>query len=211
MRFLSSLFSSFFLSFFALCFFFQASAEEFDLGLPEGYELASIEEEGIEFDDTQLAKSLFKPAKDTSDSNAALATLEAGPSAVVANCVNAITGDFFDSQVSLVIPGPQPLVVQSSYCSSEKEWHFQHMPHMEAGLSNGQHHLYVRYSDEKEAIAGSGRYVSADGRKAFRMGVNDILGKHSGGPHVNFEVLVPNPKEFRRLKVEENIHVYLTD
>lgn len=27
---------------------------------------------------------------------------------------------------------------------------------------------------------GSGRFVSADGRRVFRMGVNDILGKHGG-------------------------------
>lgn len=41
---------------------------------------------------------------------------------------------------------------------------------------------------------GKGRYVSADGKRAVRMGDSDILGKHGGGNHMNFEVLSPIPK-----------------
>lgn len=62
----------------------------------------------------------------------------------------------------------------------------------------------------KEAIAGSGRFVSADGKRAFRMGVNDILGKHSGGPHVNFELLIRDLKT-GRMAVENNCHIFLID
>ncbi|WP_039377472.1 hypothetical protein [Parachlamydia acanthamoebae] len=62
----------------------------------------------------------------------------------------------------------------------------------------------------KEAIAGSGRFVSADGKRVFRMGLNDLLGKHSGGPHVNFELLVPNLKT-GKVKVGRKAHIYLTD
>ncbi len=63
----------------------------------------------------------------------------------------------------------------------------------------------------KEPVAGSGRYVSADGSRVFRMGISDITGAHGGGPHVNFETLVPNPSKPGKMKVEENIHIYLND
>jgi RHS repeat-associated protein len=60
-----------------------------------------------------------------------------------------------------------------------------------------------------EPIAGSGRYVSADGTRVFRMGTSDITGAHGGGPHVNFETLVPNAAKPGKMKVGQNIHVYL--
>ncbi len=62
----------------------------------------------------------------------------------------------------------------------------------------------------KEAGAGTGRFVSADGMRVFRMGVTDILGKHGGGPHVNFETLVPNPVKPGKMMVAQNYHVYIT-
>jgi len=62
-----------------------------------------------------------------------------------------------------------------------------------------------------EPIKGSGRFVSKDGRRVFRMGENDILGKHGGGPHVNFEVLEPNPIKPNKMQVVKNIHIYLED
>ena len=75
-------------------------------------------------------------------------------------------------------------------------------------LTQGQHWLGDGYS---EPVAGSGRYVSSDGTRAFRMGDSDILGAHGGGPHVNFEELIPNPARPGRLMVGSNSHVYLTD
>lgn len=58
---------------------------------------------------------------------------------------------------------------------------------------------------------GNGRYMSADGTRIVRMGDSDILGKHGGGPHMNFETLVPNPAKSGKMMVIENIHIYLTD
>lgn len=57
-------------------------------------------------------------------------------------------------------------------------------------LELGEQYLGSGY---KEIIFGSGRFVSKDGKRVFKMGANDILGKHGGGPHVNFETLIPNP------------------
>ncbi len=61
----------------------------------------------------------------------------------------------------------------------------------------------------KEVEHGKGRYISSDGTRAFRMGTNDILGNHGGGPHVNFETLIPNPAKPGKMMVNENIHVYI--
>jgi RHS repeat-associated protein len=63
----------------------------------------------------------------------------------------------------------------------------------------------------RELVAGSGRYISADGQRVFRMGANDITGAHGGGPHVNFETLIPNPSKPGKMMVDKNIHVFLTD
>jgi RHS repeat-associated protein len=60
-----------------------------------------------------------------------------------------------------------------------------------------------------EAVAGSGRYVSADGLRQVRMGSTDILGNHGGGPHINFEVLAPNPKKPGTNMIVNNLHIYL--
>jgi uncharacterized protein RhaS with RHS repeats len=75
-------------------------------------------------------------------------------------------------------------------------------------LSRGEAYLGDGYSEPE---AGSGRFVSDDGTKVFRMGDSDITGAHGGGPHVNFEALEPNPARPGRLRVGANSHVYLTD
>lgn len=43
------------------------------------------------------------------------------------------------------------------------------------------------------------------------MDDNDILGKHGGGPHVNFETLKPNPNKHRKMMVDQNYHVFITE
>ena len=60
---------------------------------------------------------------------------------------------------------------------------------------------------------GNGRFVSADGTRQVRMGDSDILGQHGGGPHMNFEKLVPNPAKPGQMIPDpsQNIHIYLTD
>ncbi len=63
----------------------------------------------------------------------------------------------------------------------------------------------------KELVPGSGRYVSADGTRVFRMGVSDITGAHGGGLHVNFETLIPNPAKAGKMMVDQNFHIYITD
>jgi RHS repeat-associated protein len=128
--------------------------EDDDLSYDEYADMDEEDEDDEELDLDEIVPSYqankFKPYadKDVPDSNQAMVTLEAGPSAIVGGCVNAITGDFFDSHVSLTVPGLHPLSVQCTYCSSEKEWNFQYMPELQVGHSNGQNHLYARYLDD---------------------------------------------------------------
>ena len=62
-----------------------------------------------------------------------------------------------------------------------------------------------------ETIPGSGRYMSADRTRVVRMGDADITGAHGGGPHMNFETLVPNPNKPGKMMVDDNLHIYLKD
>ncbi|USG64972.1 hypothetical protein NDK47_23060 [Brevibacillus ruminantium] len=73
-------------------------------------------------------------------------------------------------------------------------------------LSKAEQFLGSGYKD-----MGNGRFVSADGTRVVRMGDSDILGKHGGGPHMNFETLVPNPSKPGKMKVNKNLHIYLED
>jgi hypothetical protein len=56
-----------------------------------------------------------------------------------------------------------------------------------------------------------GRYVSAKGDRVVRIGDNDILGRHSGGRHMNFEILGKHPKKPGKMEVIKNYHIYLSD
>lgn len=75
-------------------------------------------------------------------------------------------------------------------------------------LGGAEEWLGPNYS---ETGAGSGRFVSQDGTRVFRMGESDITGAHAGGPHVNFEELVPNPARPGRMMPVNGTHVYLID
>ncbi|MEM5774298.1 MAG: RHS repeat-associated core domain-containing protein [Anaerolineaceae bacterium] len=58
---------------------------------------------------------------------------------------------------------------------------------------------------------GNGRFLSADGLRQVRMGLEDILGSHAGGPHINFENLVPKPGVPGRNLVIDIIHIFITE
>jgi hypothetical protein len=58
---------------------------------------------------------------------------------------------------------------------------------------------------------GNWRFVSSDGKRVVRLGDNCIDGKHGGGPHINFEILEPNPAKPGKMRVKSNFHIYLED
>ena len=154
----------------------HANAIEFPIDLPEGYELDTFED---------LADSL--QSKDIEDKQKApsIQVLEAIPSAVVAGCVNALTGDYFESRQDLSTPGPVPLFVQRSWSSADKKWHFSHMPKLRVGSSKGGSRVIAGY----EGDLGSGmKFRKHKGRYPFRASdsmfkkglVNCALGEISG-------------------------------
>jgi len=58
---------------------------------------------------------------------------------------------------------------------------------------------------------GNGRFLSIDGLRQVRMGIEDILGIHpfSGGPHINFEILAPRPGNPGHFQIIRDIHIYI--
>jgi RHS repeat-associated protein len=58
---------------------------------------------------------------------------------------------------------------------------------------------------------GDGRFKSVDGTRQVRMGELDITGQHGGGPHMNFERLLPDPLRPGRFRIVENRHIFLIE
>lgn len=56
---------------------------------------------------------------------------------------------------------------------------------------------------------GNGRFVSADKLRQIRMDDPDILGHHYKGPHINFDILKPNPIRPNKMIVIDKIHMLL--
>ena len=70
--------------------------------------------------------------------------------------------------------------------------------------------LAIDFLGEGYVYMGNGRFVSADGLRQVRMADEDIMGKHGGGPHINFNLLGPNPANPGQLtQIFRSIHIYL--
>ncbi len=66
------------------------------------------------------------------------------------------------------------------------------------------------YKDGRSGVFKYGRYTSEDGKGVVRLADNDILGRHAGGSHFNFGIMVPNPTKPNKC-IEKSVHVYLRD
>jgi RHS repeat-associated protein len=129
--------------------------KEFDHNAPEPYYSSE------EIRHFQISSKNDPKKPNPEEPNLALMTLEAPPASMVAGCVSAISGSFVDSHIGLVVPGALPLIVQCTYCSSEKKWHFRHKPKFRAGLSSGRNHINIGYLDDQ----GSGIPFRGDSSK----------------------------------------------
>ena len=56
---------------------------------------------------------------------------------------------------------------------------------------------------------GKSRFVSADRLRQIRMDDADILRHHYKGPHINFDILKPNPIRPNKMIVIDKIHMLL--
>ena len=88
----------------------------------------------------------------------------------------------------------------------------------ELGIENGMEMSSSKALDKAVEFLGDkyiekspGRFVSSDNTRVFRMTDADILGKHAGAPHVNFEIMAPNPDPLKlgKPKVIINRHIYI--
>ena len=125
-----------------------AEVEE-ELHLPKGYEIADFED--ADFENVIPSPFLGKHKAlipHSEDESASLAMLEgSSPSSTIANCVSVISGEFFDTSVDLIVPGPHPIIVQRSYNSSEKKWHFSHMPKLVTTYDQKHEQIVAGYQD----------------------------------------------------------------
>ena len=162
-----------------LCFVFWISslylvAEDIDFSTRIDNELS---EEMIDITDPlvelSLGDSLIASIAKVEEEEPPLpvALLDAMPSSIVAGCVNVISGAFFDSEVDLKVPGPLPLVVQRTYSSQEKKWHFQYMPLLRVFVSQGKSQLIAEYQDD----GGSGiRFQGSRHEKNLKLSSSHI-------------------------------------
>ena|ERR1700722_197203 len=92
----------------AINLFSNVTGENYEEDLPPDY----VQEPLPDLDEFDYYDELTPkggiPADSEETAGRVMATLEGLPSAVVAGCVNAISGDFFDSSIDLVAPGPTP-------------------------------------------------------------------------------------------------------
>lgn len=66
------------------------------------------------------------------------------------------------------------------------------------------------YKDGRSGGFKYGRYTSEDGKGVVRLADNDILGRHAGGSHFNFGIMVPNSTKPNKY-IENSVHVFLRD
>lgn len=53
---------------------------------------------------------------------APLSTTDGTPSGIVAGCVSAVDGVYFESEIDMVVPGPLPIVCSRTYNSRSNLW-----------------------------------------------------------------------------------------
>lgn len=85
-----------------------------------------------------LLPCFFTSVLFSNDTVTSLANLESEPSAIVAQAVNIITGDYSDHQLDLLVPGAEPIAIERFYSSGGKRkgtldtgslgscWHLNH-------------------------------------------------------------------------------------
>ena len=106
--------------------------EEDAYPLPPGYEYShafETEDSSSDCEDCEEDEEEYffrkPPSKDAVPLEAQeLPYFETLPGLMIGGCVNALSGDFIESGIDLVVPGPKPLVIQRSWSSRERQWHF---------------------------------------------------------------------------------------
>lgn len=126
------------------------------------------------------------------------------PNQAIATYVTQWTYDSHNRLVEMIYPDEEKITYSYNLggllekVRGEKSYGYDYITKL--GYDKFEQRSYLKYCN-----------VSADGKRVFRMGDNDILGKHGGGPHVNFETLKPNPNKPGKMMVDQNYHVFITE
>jgi len=67
-----------------------------------------------------------------------------------------------------------------------------------------------KYLGDNPVNMGNGRYVSQDGLRQARMSPKDIGGEHGEGPHVNVDIMKPDPDDPTTLTSGPKLHLRIT-
>lgn len=107
-----------------------------------------------------------------------LANQEGGPNALVHGCVNVITGEYIDSNIHLIIPGPEPLVYQTFYSTSMR-WRDNHScsAHFKKDKQNNSYNNDCFYCDPGTTCSN----LTSNYRKSNETFLVDILAKENRG------------------------------
>lgn len=88
-----------------------------------------------------IAYENFEPDSSAPPSQS-LASTEGLPSNLVNHCVCTITGEYIDSQTDIILPGPEPLVIQRNYSSQQRHGNFGGywcLNHLSSIITGSQH------------------------------------------------------------------------
>jgi hypothetical protein len=125
-------------------------------------ELSEIDLKSLDFT-TSIARER-DPNNNVPEDSPSIVNIEGEPSAIVNNCVNAITGDFLDFRTDMVVPGAQPIVMHRTYSSSMNStwggWTFNHDAALRvrnAKTQKGQYRLLI------DSYEGSGVLLRYEG------------------------------------------------
>lgn len=117
------------------------------------------------------------------------------PSSIVNGTVNVITGEFLDSEVDLVMTGPEPVVLQRAWCNGEPDfntlshgWSFSHLQTLEIQKEKNKLVLRCReagghiLSYQTESFQSSQEFLQNKEEISFTLKPNAYLTNCGWGP-----------------------------
>lgn len=154
-------------------------------------------------------ESTFIPSV-SAENNFPIANIEGEPNAIVAGCVNVITGDFFDIQRDLVMTGGEPLVLERCYSSSDTSrgslsagWHFNLQGMIFCDPNNEYYILKSAFGSEfqfSDVVQAKIKFSSNMFKRGF---TNNAKGIISGKTNLKNHSLSIIPIETRAYKLEK--------
>jgi hypothetical protein len=124
-----------------------------------------------------------------------VATTEGLPSSLVNQSVCVISGQYIDSVIDLVIPGPEPLVMQRHYGNQADGniggfWSFNHFARMAAGKALYQKEQPIWVLALREPSGSQFDYIYPQSREATKK------------KHLQFQLIVPSALSIFNFRID---------